>query len=131
VFFEGTWKKEIVVEGYVLLELRCRGQFCLRRSEMDVIKVVMEDNTLNPVEKVLFALLYCRRQGDQCQLTVQEIIQKLGIQLTTLDGSLRRLEQGGLIRVKEGCQITDASSLLSCAVLEDPGKLRKPQTPRP
>lgn len=98
---------------------------------MEVIRAVMEDSTLSPVEKVLFAILYCRRQGDRCQLTVEEIIQKLGVQPEALGNSLQRLEQGGLIRVKEGCRITDATSLLSCAILEDPGRLRKPQPPRP
>ena len=98
---------------------------------MDVIKTVMEDSALSPVEKVLFAILYCRKEGDQCRLTVQEIIHKVGVQLASLQESLQRLEQKGFIRVREDCDITDASSFLTCTVLQDPGGIKQDQAPRP
>jgi hypothetical protein len=98
---------------------------------MDVIKAVMEDETLTPVEKVLFAILYCRRQGEHCQLTVQEIIRRVGGGLGTIKTSLEGLEQAGFIRLREDCEITDATSLLSCAILVQPPRSAEARTPRP
>lgn len=98
---------------------------------MDVIKVVMEDETLTPVEKVLFAILYCRRRGEHCQLTVQDIITRVGAQLGTIQRSLEGLEQAGFIRLRENCEITDATSLLSCAILVRPPLSAEARTPRP
>jgi len=98
---------------------------------MDVIKVVMEDETLSPVEKVLFAIIYCRRQGDQCQLTAQEIIHKVGVGLGIIRRSLERLEQAGFLAVRDNCEITDATSLMSCTVLLHSPRSGTPQTPRP
>ena len=98
---------------------------------MEIIKAVFEDSTLSPVEKVLFAILYCRKQGDECRLSVNELVQYAGVELETLQESLQNLEQGGLIKIKDECQITDATSFLSCAVLEDNLKPKKPDVPRP
>ena len=98
---------------------------------MQVIKSVVEDITLSPVEKVLFAILYCRKQGDVCRLSVNELVQKVGVGLETLRKSLQNLEIEGFIKVKDDCQISDASSFLSCAVLEEKFKDSKPEVPRP
>ena len=98
---------------------------------MEVIKEVVEDRTLSPAEKVLFAILYCRKQGNECELSVQELVQAVGVELEALRESLQNLEQGGFIRVKQDCQITDASSFLSCAVLGDDLKHKEPDVPRP
>ena len=98
---------------------------------MEVIKEIVEDTTLNPVEKVLFAILYCRKQGNECRLSVQELVQSVGVELTAVQGSLQNLEQKGFIRLKEDCQITDASSFLSCAVLRDDLRHKEPDVPRP
>jgi DNA-binding MarR family transcriptional regulator len=98
---------------------------------MDIIKTVMEDQTLTPVEKVLFAILYCRRQGEHCQLTVQEIIQRAGAELGTIQRSLEGLEQAGFIRLRENCEITDATSLLSCTILVRSPFSAEARTPRP
>lgn len=98
---------------------------------MEVIKEVVEDRTLSPAEKVLFAILYCRKQGNECELSVQELVQAVGVELEALRESLQNLEEGGFIRVKEDCQITDANSFLSCAVLGDDLKHKEPDVPRP
>jgi predicted transcriptional regulator len=98
---------------------------------VDVIKTVMEDETLTPVEKVLFAILYCRRQGEHCQLTVQEIIQRVGADTGTIRRSLQGLEQAGFIRIREGCEITDATSLLSCAITVGSPPSAEARAPRP
>lgn len=98
---------------------------------MEVIKEVVEDRTLSPAEKVLFAILYCRKQGNECGLSVQELVQAVGVELEALRDSLQNLEQGGFIRIKEDCQITDANSFLSCAVLGDDLKHKEPDVPRP
>jgi DNA-binding MarR family transcriptional regulator len=98
---------------------------------MDVIKAVMEDQTLTPVEKVLFAILYCRRQGEQCQLTVQDIITRVGAELGTIQSSLEGLEQAGFIRPRENCEITDATSLLLCAIPVHRPLSAEARTPRP
>jgi hypothetical protein len=98
---------------------------------MDVIKAVMEDETLSPVEKVLFAILYCRRQGDSCRLSVQEIIQGVGGELGTLQQSLDRLTQAGFIKLRENCDITDATSMLSCTILLSSQPSAEARTPRP
>ena len=98
---------------------------------MEVIKEVVEDRTLSPAEKVLFAILYCRKDGNQCALSIQELIQYVGVELQTLQESLHHLEQGGFIRLKKNCQITDATSFLSCTILEDELKPKKPDVPRP
>lgn len=98
---------------------------------MEVIKTVVEDPSLSPAEKVLFAILYCHRQGKECNLSVQDLIDRVGIELETVQESLQHLEQGGFIRVKEDCQITDASSFLSCAVLTEDMKHKGPDVPRP
>ena len=98
---------------------------------MEVIKTVVEDPTLNPAEKVLFAILYCHRQGKECNLSVQDLIDYVGIELATVRKSLEHLEQGGFIRVKKDCQITDASSFLDCAVLAENLKRKDPNVPRP
>lgn len=98
---------------------------------MDVIKAVMEDETLSPVEKVLFAVIYCRRQGEQCQLTVQEIIQSVGADLGIIQRSLDRLEQAGFLEVRENCEITDATSLLSCTIPLHSRRSGETRTPRP
>ena len=98
---------------------------------MDVIKAVMEDETLSPVEKVLFAILYCRREGDRCQLTVREIVQRVGVELGIIRRALDRLEQGGFLEVREKCEITDASSMLSCTILHHYRRSGEARTPRP
>lgn len=98
---------------------------------MDVIKEVLEDPTLGPAEKVLFAILYCRRQGKDCTLSVQELVRAVGLELDALKESLQHLEQGGLIKIKEDCQITDATSFLACAVLGEDLKHKEPDVPRP
>jgi DNA-binding MarR family transcriptional regulator len=98
---------------------------------MDVIKAVMEDETLSPVEKVLFAILYCRRQADHCHLSVREIIQRLGVELGIIQRSLDHLDQAGFIELREGCEITDATSLLSCTILARSQRSGEAQTPRP
>jgi len=98
---------------------------------MDVIKAVMEDETLRPVEKVLFAILYCRRQGDHCRLSVQEIIERVGVELGIIQRSLDRLEQAGFLELRENCDITDATSLLSCTILLHAHRSGEAQTPRP
>ncbi len=98
---------------------------------MEVIKAVVEDPTLSPVEKVLFAILYCHRQGEECNLSVQDLIDYVGVELETVRKSLQHLEQGGFIRVKKDCQITDASSFLDCALLAEYLKHKDPNVPRP
>ena len=98
---------------------------------MDVIKEVLEDPTLGPAEKVLFAILYCLRQGEDCTLSVQELVRAVGLELDALKESLQHLEQGGLIKIKEDCQITDATSFLACAVLGEDLKHKEPDVPRP
>lgn len=100
-------------------------------SDMKVIKAVVEDKTLSTAEKVLFAILYCRREGNECTLSVQEIVHYLGVELEVIQESLQSLEQGGFIKFKEDCDITDASSFLSCAVLGEDLKHQKPDVPRP
>lgn len=98
---------------------------------MDVIKAVMEDESLSPVEKVLFAILYCRRQGDHCRLSVREIIERVGVELGIIQRSLDRLEQAGFLELRENCDITDATSLLSCTILLPSHRSGEAQTPRP
>ena len=98
---------------------------------MEVIKAVVEDPTLSPVEKVLFAILYCHRKGKECNLSVQDLIDYVGLELETVKKSLQHLDQGGFIRVKKDCQITDASSFLNCAVLAEDLKHKDPNVPRP
>ncbi|MCG6979979.1 MAG: helix-turn-helix domain-containing protein [Deltaproteobacteria bacterium] len=98
---------------------------------MEVIKSVVEDPSLSPAEKVLFAIIYCHRQGKECNLSVQDLIDRVGIELETVQKSLQHLEKGGFIRVKENCQITDASSFLNCAVLTEELKGKGPDVPRP
>ena len=100
-------------------------------KNMEVIRTVVEDPSLSPAEKVLFAILYCHRQGKECNLSVQDLIERVGIELETVQKSLQHLEKGGFIRVKENCQITDATSFLSCAVLTEDMKRRDPDVPRP
>jgi predicted transcriptional regulator len=98
---------------------------------MEVIKTVVEDPSLSPAEKVLFAILYCHRQGKECNLSVQDLIDRVGIELEKVQKSLQHLEQGGFIRIKEDCQITDASSFLNCAILTEDMKRKSPDVPRP
>ena len=98
---------------------------------MKVIKAVVEDKTLSPVEKVLFAILYCRKEGNECTLSVQELVHYLGVELAVMQKSLQNLEQREFIKFKEDCNITDASSFLSCAVLGEDLKHQKPDVPRP
>jgi hypothetical protein len=98
---------------------------------MEVIKQVVEDPTLSPVEKVLFAILYCHRQGKECNLSVQDLVDYVGVELEKVKNSLEHLEQGGFIKIKKDCQITDASSFLTCAVLAGDPKHKDPDVPRP
>jgi len=98
---------------------------------MDVIKAVMEDETLSPVEKVLFAILYCRRQGDRCRLSVQEIIARVGVELGIVQRSLDRLERAGFLKLRENCDITDATSMLSCSIRLSYQPSGEARTPRP
>ncbi|UCG21009.1 MAG: helix-turn-helix domain-containing protein [Deltaproteobacteria bacterium] len=98
---------------------------------MEVIKAIVEDPTLSPVEKVLFAILYCHRQGKECNLSVQDLVDYVGVELETVRKSLHHLEQGGFIKIKKDCQITDASSFLNCAVLTMDLKHEGPNVPRP
>ena len=98
---------------------------------MDVIKEVLEDRTLGPAEKVLFAILYCRREGKDCKLSVQELVHAVGLELNALRESLQHLEKGGLIKIDKGCEITDATSFLACAVLGKDLKYKEPDVPRP
>ena len=98
---------------------------------MKVIKAVVEDKTLSPAEKVLFAILYCRREGNECTLSVQELVHHLGLELNAMQESLQSLEQGGFIKLKQDCNITDASSFLSCAILGEDLKHQEPDVPRP
>ncbi|MCG6915985.1 MAG: hypothetical protein LJE89_00425 [Deltaproteobacteria bacterium] len=98
---------------------------------MEVIKQVVEDPTLSPVEKVLFAILYCNRQGKECNLSVQDLVDYVGLELEKVRKSLEHLEQGGLIKIKKDCRITDASSFLNCAVLVEGLKHKGPEVPRP
>jgi len=100
-------------------------------QNMKVIKAVVEDPSLSPVEKVLFAILYCHRQGKECNLSIQDLIDYVGLELEAVRKSLQHLEQGGFIRVKEDCQITDATSFLNCAVLAESMKHKDPNVPRP
>ena len=102
-----------------------------RDSGMKVIQAVVEDQTLSPAEKVLFAILYCRKEGNECTLSVQEVVHYLGVELGVLQESLQNLEQGGFIKFKQDCNITDASSFLSCAVLGEDLKHKEPDVPRP
>lgn len=98
---------------------------------MEVIKAIVEDPTLSPVEKVLFAILYCHKQGKECNLSVQDLVDYVGVELETVRKSLHHLEQGGFIKIKKDCQITDASSFLTCAVLTMDLKHEGPNVPRP
>jgi predicted transcriptional regulator len=98
---------------------------------MEVIKAVVEDPNLSPVEKVLFAILYCNKQGKECNLSVQDLIDRVGLEVAKVKKSLQHLEQGGLIRIKKDCQITDANSFLTCAVLAEEIKHKDPNVPRP
>ena len=98
---------------------------------MDVIREVLEDPTLSPVEKVLFGILYCRKEGNECKLSIKDLVRHVGLQLESLRESLEHLELSGFIRLDEGCEITDASSFLSCAVLEERIRSKEPHVPRP
>lgn len=98
---------------------------------MEVIKAVVEDTTLSPAEKVLFAILYCRREGNECTLSVEELVHSLGLEMKAMQESLQNLEQGGFIKFKKDCNITDATSFLSCAVLGEDLKHQEPDVPRP
>jgi len=98
---------------------------------MEVIKTVVKDPSLSPVEKVLFAILYCHRQGKECNLSIQDVVDYVGVELATLKKSLQHLEKGGFIKVKEHCHIADASSFLNCAVLVEDVKRKDPNVPRP
>ena len=98
---------------------------------MKVIKAVVEDKTLSPAEKVLFAILYCRKEGNECTLSVEKLVHYLGVELEAVHESLQNLEQGGFIKFKKVCSITDASSFLSCAVLGEDLKHQEPDVPRP
>src|SRR6056300_704664 len=104
---------------------------CFWSTDMKVIKAVVEDKTLSPAEKVLFAILYCRKEGNECTLSVQELVHFLGVELEAMQKSLQNLEQEGFIKFKEDCNITDASSFLSCAVLGEDLKHKEPDVPRP
>ena len=98
---------------------------------MKVIKAVVEDPTLSPAEKVLFAILYCRKEGARCNLSVQQLAQHVALELEELRESLVHLEKGGFIKLDEDCHITDATSFLSCAVLAEDLKHKEPDVPRP
>ena len=98
---------------------------------MKVIRAVVEDKTLSPAEKVLFAILYCRKEGNECTLSVQELVHYLGVEMEVMQESLQNLEQGGFIKFKKDCDITDATSFLSCAVLGEDLKHQEPDVPRP
>ncbi len=98
---------------------------------MEVVKAVVEDPTLSPVEKVLFAIIYCRKQGKECNLSVQDLVDYVGVELEAVRKSLHHLEQGGFIKIKKDCQITDASSFLTCAVLAKDLTHKDPNVPRP
>lgn len=104
---------------------------CFWSTDMKVIKAVVEDKTLSPAEKVLFAILYCRKEGNECTLSVQELVHYLGVELEAMHESLQNLEQEGFIKFKEDCSITDASSFLSCTVLGEGLKHKEPDVPRP
>ena len=98
---------------------------------MEVIKAIVEDGSLSPVEKVLFSILYCRREGDKCHLSMDELVRAVGVELQILQETLQNLEEEGFIKINEDCQITDATSFLSCAVLGEKFKSAKPSVPRP
>jgi hypothetical protein len=98
---------------------------------MEVIKAVVEDPTLSSAEKVLFAILYCRKEGSRCNLSVQALAQHVTLELEELRESLQHLEKGGFIKIDDDCHITDATSFLSCAVLTENLKYKKPDVPRP
>jgi hypothetical protein len=98
---------------------------------MDVIQEILEDSTLSPAEKVLFGILYCRKEGNECNLSIEELVRYVGVQLETLRESLEHLELSGFIKLSTSCEITDASSFLSCAVLEEKIRPREPAVPRP
>ena len=98
---------------------------------MEVIQTIAEDTTLSPAEKVLFAILYCRKEKDECHLQVGELVQYVGVEVKTLLGSLQNLELGGFIKIKDDCEIIDASSFLSCTVLQEKLKPNEPDVPRP
>ncbi len=80
---------------------------------------------------MLFAILYCRKEENECHLSVQELVESVGVELEALQESLQSLEAGGFIRVKEACEITDATSFLSCSVLVEKLTPGKPNVPRP
>ena len=98
---------------------------------MNTIKAIVEDSTLSPVEKVLFTIIYCRKQGDECRLSVDELVRYVGVELKIVQESLQNLEQGQFIKIKEGCQINDATSFLYCAVLQEKFQPKEPDVPRP
>jgi DNA-binding MarR family transcriptional regulator len=98
---------------------------------MEVIQTIAEDTTLSTAEKVLFAILYCRKEKDECHLSVSELVQYVGVEVETLLDSLQNLEQAGLIKIRDDCEITDASSFLSCTVLREKLNPDEPDVPRP
>ena len=98
---------------------------------MEVIQAIAEDTTLSLAEKVLFAILYCRKEKDECHLSVGELVQYVGVEVKTLLDSLQNLEHAGFIKIKDDCEITDASSFLSCTVLKEKRKANEPDVPRP
>jgi DNA-binding HxlR family transcriptional regulator len=98
---------------------------------MEIIKAIVEDTTLGAAEKVLFAILYCRKVGDECRLSVNQLIEYVGVELKTLRQSLKNLEQGGFIKIKEECEIIDATSFLACTVLGEELRHNRPDVPRP
>ena len=98
---------------------------------MDVIRRVMEDSTLSPTEKVLFAILYCQKKGNSCQLSVEEVIKQVGVELESVLGSLQGLEEGGFIKLDEGCRVNNATDFISCAVLVRNQTSGDPEVPRP
>ena len=98
---------------------------------MEFIQTIAEDTTLSPAEKVLFAILCCRKEKDECHLSIGELVKYVGVEVKTVLGSLQNLEHAGLIKIKDDCEISDASSFLSCTVLKEKLNPNEPDVPRP
>ena len=71
------------------------------RVNMEIIKAIVEDTSLSPAEKVLFAILYCRKEQVANERTIQAIL------YPHTPGSIRRLQQHHKVREAIAIDVVD------------------------